>query len=188
MWSMDWAWWANVCTGSHPSPQSNEFCRNRNLSRAGLSLYLSPARQQQVIKHIIFQRSVHFSYRLAFYVLCTPAQGENSCVGAAASVSLEGERENSFRQEKWSRMPNAASAVPAKQTRAADQGLPQLLHYHNTRKQHLACCYCSNLKTDWRDLQVLSLSSLWPPWPLSSLSTFRSEIRTSEAYSQTFPG
>ena len=75
------------------------------------------------------------------------SSGENSCVGAASSVSLEGERElisvgeveqNAKRSERGT----------CEQTGAADQGLPQLLHYHNTRKQLLACCYCSNLKTD----------------------------------------
>lgn len=86
------------------------------------------------------------------------SSGENSCVGAASSVSLEGERElisvgeveqNAKRSERCT----------CEQTGAADQGLPQLLHYHNTQKQHLACCYCSNLKTDCQDLHVLSLSS-----------------------------
>lgn len=67
------------CLHRHPSkPAVKRILQKRNLSRAGLSLYLSPARQQQGIKHIIFQRSVHFSYRLAFYVLCTPAQGRTA--------------------------------------------------------------------------------------------------------------
>ena len=67
------------CLLRQPSkPAVKRILQKRNLSRAGLSLYLSPARQQQGIKHIIFQRSVHFSYRLAFYVLCTPAQGRTA--------------------------------------------------------------------------------------------------------------
>lgn len=67
------------CLHRQPSkPAVKRILQKRNLSRAGLSLYLSPARQQQGIKHIIFQRSVHFSYRLAFYVLCTPAQGRTA--------------------------------------------------------------------------------------------------------------
>lgn len=84
-------WTINLCNVIHgwcavskcllrqPSkPAVKRILQERNLSRAGLSLYLSPARQQQGIKRIIFQRSVHFSYRLAFYVLCTPAQGRTA--------------------------------------------------------------------------------------------------------------
>lgn len=68
-------------------------------------------------------------------------------MGAASSVNLEGEGElisvgeveqNAKRNERGT----------CEQTAAADQGLPQLLHYHNTRKQHLAYCHRSNLKTD----------------------------------------
>ena len=67
------------CLHRHPSKTAvKRILQKRNLSRAGLSLYLPPARQQQGIKHIIFQRSVHFSYRLSFYVLCTPAQGRTA--------------------------------------------------------------------------------------------------------------
>lgn len=99
------------------------------------------------------------------------SSGENSCVGATSSVSLEGERELISVGEVEQNAKHSERST-CEQTGAADQGLPQLLHYHNTRKQHLACCYCSNLKTDWQDLQVLSLSSPWPLWPLSSLWTF----------------
>lgn len=84
----------------------------------------------------------------------------------------ERERENSFQWEKWSRMPNAPANKQELQTKA----LPQLLHYHNTRRQHLARCHGGNLKTDWQDLQVLILCAPWPhtpsiPPPQSSLST-----------------
>lgn len=90
-WRVRGKWTINLCNVIHglsavskclhrqPSkPAVKRILQKRNLSRAGLSLYLSPARQQQGIKHIIFQRSVHFSYRLAFYVLCTPAQGRTA--------------------------------------------------------------------------------------------------------------
>lgn len=64
------------------------------------------------------------------------SSGENSCVGAASSVSLEGERENSFQWEKWSRMPNAASAVPASeqelQTKACLSYYITIIHGNNT--------------------------------------------------------
>lgn len=64
------------------------------------------------------------------------SSGENSCVGAASSVSLEGERENSFQWEKWSRMPNAASAVPANkqelQTKACLNYYITIIHGNNT--------------------------------------------------------
>lgn len=85
MWSTDWARCVNVCTGVRP----HESCRKRNLSGAGLSLYLPPALQQQGIRRIIFQRSVHFSYRLAFYVLCTPARGRTA-VWAPHPLSFRG--------------------------------------------------------------------------------------------------
>ena len=66
------------------------------------------------------------------------SSGENSCVGAASSVSLEGEREgeNSFQWEKWSRMPNAASAVTANkqepQTKACLSYYITIIHGNNT--------------------------------------------------------
>lgn len=64
------------------------------------------------------------------------SSGENSCVGATSSVSLEGERENSFQWEKWSRMPNAASAVPANkqelQTKACLNYYITIIHGNNT--------------------------------------------------------
>lgn len=98
-------WTINLCNVIHglsavskcllrqPSkPAVKRILQKRNLSRAGLSLYPSPARQQQGIKHIIFQRSVHFSYRLAFYVLCTPAQGRTA-VWAPHPLQVSKERE-----------------------------------------------------------------------------------------------
>ena len=64
------------------------------------------------------------------------SSGENSCVGAASSVSLERERENSFQWEKWSRMPNAASALPANkqelQTKACLSYYITIIHGNNT--------------------------------------------------------
>lgn len=43
MWSMDWAWWVNVCAGSHPSRQSNEICgKGIYPGQAALFIFLLP--------------------------------------------------------------------------------------------------------------------------------------------------
>lgn len=51
-------------------------------------------------------------------------------------VERERERENSFQWEKWSRMPNAASAVPANkqelQTKACLSYYITIIHGNNT--------------------------------------------------------
>lgn len=68
-------------------------------------------------------------------------------MGTASSVSLEGERELILVGEVEQNAKRGARGT-CERTGAADQGLPQLLHYHNTQEQHLACWCRSNLKTD----------------------------------------
>lgn len=110
-------------------------------------------------------------------------RGEQLC-GRTSSVSLvvEGEGElfffSFFLTGEVERNANMAGSVVYLRTNGKKlqaETVPQLLHYHNTRKQHLACCYSSNLKTDWQDLQVLSLSITWPPWPLHLPINFSQE-------------
>lgn len=111
----------------------------------------------------------HIESPFMFYV--RQLRGEQLCgrrILCKRQSETQRERENSFQWEKWSRMPNAPANKQELQTKA----LPQLLHYHNTRRQHLARCHGGNLKTDWQDLQVLILCAPWPPIPPpSSLST-----------------
>lgn len=107
------------------------------------------------------------------------SSGENSCVGAASSVSLERDREReliSVREVEQN--AKHSKCTTCEQTGSADRGLPQLLHYHNTQKQHLARCCWRKLKPDWHDLQIVSSCSLWPLWPPSSLWNFAAKLYT----------
>lgn len=171
MWSMDWAWWVNVCTGIHPSLQSNEFCR-KGIYPGQASLFISLLPDSSRVSSTLYSSALcifHIGSPFMFYV--RQLRGEQLC-GRRILCKFRGREKELISVGEVEQNAKRSKRSTCEQTGAADQGLPQLLHYHNTRKQHLACCYCSNLKTDWQDLQVLSLSSPWPLWPPSSLSTF----------------
>lgn len=161
-----------------------QACSQTNSAEKGIypgqaSLFISRLPDSSRVSSTLYSSALcifHIGSPFMFYV--RQLRGEQLCGRRILSKFRGGERgrelisvgeveQNAKRSERRT----------CEQTGAADQGLPQLLHYHNTRKQHLACCYCSNLKTDWQDLQVLSLSAPWPPWPQSSLSTFGVKIR-----------
>lgn len=80
----------------------------RNLSRAGLSLYIPLAQQQQDITRIIFQRSVLFFIQTGLLCFMYGSSGGNRCVGAASVYKFTGRI--SFQWENQSRMPNAGAS------------------------------------------------------------------------------
>ncbi len=112
MQSVDGAPCVNVCTGIHPDLASNPFHWKEDLSGAArsLSLFLCPFslslslfHQQHGIEpdeRIVFYSSVHFSYRLCFYVSSTPAQGRT----AVWALDLLQLTENSFHWKRRVRM------------------------------------------------------------------------------------
>lgn len=168
MWSTEWARWVNVCTGIHPSPQSNEFC-GKGIYPGQASVFISLLPDSSGVSGTLYSSTLcifHIGWLFMFYVRLLG--GEQLCGCCCILCKFEGE--NSFQWEEVEQNAKHGRNSTCKQT---DRGLPQLLHYHNTQKQHLARrCRCSNFKSDWLDLQVLSFHSLWPPWPPFSLLTF----------------
>lgn len=117
MQSVDGAPCVNVCTGIHPDLPSNPLhwkedlsgaARSPSLSFSILSSFLSPfffffSQQQHGIEpdeRIVFYSSVHFSYRICFYVSSTPAQGRT----AVWALDLLQLTENSFHWKRQVRM------------------------------------------------------------------------------------
>lgn len=74
--------WSTVskCLRRQPSKLCSQtnWGERESIQGKPLFLLLPLSTQHQGIKSIIFQRSVHFSYRPGFYVLCTPAQGRTA--------------------------------------------------------------------------------------------------------------
>lgn len=141
--------------------KKTEPCRKRNLSRAGLlvfslfRLFISRLPDSGAVSSALYSSALcifHIDSPFMFYV--RQLGGEQLC-GRRILAEFRGgrggreggRRENSFRREKWSRMPNAheAPVLPVeggerrkkeekKRGELQTKALPQLLHYHNTRK------------------------------------------------------
>lgn len=154
-----------------------QACSQTNSAEKGIypgqaSLFISLLPDSSRVSSTLYSSALcifHIGSPFMFYV--RQLWGEQLC-GHRILCKFRGRGRTHFSGRSGAECQTRRERSTCEQTGAADWGLPQLLHYHNTQKQHLACCYCSNLKTDWRDLQLLSLSSMWPLWPPSSLSTF----------------
>lgn len=95
MWSTDWARWVNVCTGIHPSPQSNEFCR-KGIYPGQASVFISLLPDSSGVSGALYSSALcifHIGWLFMFYV--RPLGGEQLC-----GCCCEFEGENSFQWEE----------------------------------------------------------------------------------------
>ena len=79
MWSTDWARWVNVCTGSHPSLQSNEFCR-KGIYPGQASLFIFPLPDSSRVSSTLYSNTrciFHIGSPFMFYV--RQLRGEQLC-------------------------------------------------------------------------------------------------------------
>lgn len=79
MWSTDWAWWVNVCTGSHPSLQSNEFCR-KGIYPGQAFLFISLLPDSSRVSSTLYSSALcifHIGWPFMFYV--RQLRGEQLC-------------------------------------------------------------------------------------------------------------
>lgn len=172
-----------------------QVCSQKNSAEKGMYpgqafLFISRLPGSSRVSSILYSSSLcifHIDSPFMFYV--RQLRREQLCGRRILSYFRRRVRENSFQWEKWSRMPNADS-VPANKQELQTKALLQLLHYHNTRRQHLA------LRTPviWKQIDRIYKFSAYlrrdPPWPQSSLSTSaqKSCRRLFSQEAQTLPG
>ena len=79
MWSTNRARWVNVCSGSHPSPQSNEFCR-KGIYPGQASLFISRLPDSSRVSSTLYSSALcifHIGSPFMFYV--RQLRGEQLC-------------------------------------------------------------------------------------------------------------